>query len=448
MRHHLAALGEPLSPRAEVDRASRYDVLKPSGRVSHGRAQHLPERNPDLGSELEPTGHRLDEPCRSVSRCISRAHASARWAAVDRFERAGKTTVSASPPNLPTVPPYESTSSIIVSKYLFRIVVSSSVPCCPTRPSASLIGVKPEMSANNAAAWKRCSRPTGLAFGSCSRSSMTWRGTNGSSEVLADPAGEVAGHRWSDGVLERITLAGRRRRNEKAHRSTRHRAGYPCGSSRQRDRRLGGAFRYRVLQYDEPGHVCTNGIEFGVAYPFGQAANLAVRGDRGHLDANNLFVADEEIVPQTTIGPLTQFDPNLMIGGNPSHWFDFYRFAWTVPVAVGSPIQLHISGPSNVFPSDTIEDCALPLWPFTGFAQPVDNSPTVNRMNAGRTVPVKFSLGGDRGLDIFQSGYPQVRSVSCPSGSADVVEETFTAEPSRLTYSSGNGQYTSPLENG
>ena len=83
---------------------------------------------------------------------MARAHASARWAAVDRFERAGKTTVSASPPNLPTVPPYESTSSIIVSKYLFRIVVSSSVPCCPTRPSASLMGVKPEMSAKSAAA--------------------------------------------------------------------------------------------------------------------------------------------------------------------------------------------------------------------------------------------------------------------------------------------------------
>ena len=203
-----------------------------------------------------------------------------------------------------------------------------------------------------------------------------------------------------------------------------------------------GASDIAYYKYDEPGHVCTNGIEFGVAYPFGPAANLAVRGDRGHLDANSLFVADEEIVPLTTIGPLTQYDPNLVIGGTTGHWFDFYRFAWTAPVAVGSPIELHISGPSNVFPSDTIEDCALPLWPFTGFAQPVDNSPTVNRMNAGRTVPVKFSLGGDRGLDIFESGYPQVRSVSCPSGSADVVEETFTAEPSRLTYSSGNGQYT------
>ena len=63
-------------------------------------------------------------------------------------------------------------------------------------------------------------------------------------------------------------------------------------------------------------------------------------------------------------------------------------------------------------------------------------------MNAGRTVPVKFSLGGDRGLDIFENGYPQVQSVSCSSESADVVEETFAAEPSHLTYSSGNDQYT------
>ena len=60
VRHHIAALGEPFSPCAEVDRASRYDVLEPLGRVPHGCAQHLPERDPDLGSELEPAGHRLD----------------------------------------------------------------------------------------------------------------------------------------------------------------------------------------------------------------------------------------------------------------------------------------------------------------------------------------------------------------------------------------------------
>src|SRR6185436_4110875 len=42
-----------------------------------------------------------------------------------------------------------------------------------------------------------------------------------------------------------------------------------------------------------------------------------------------------------------------------------------------------------------------PLYSFTGFYQPVDNLPTLNIVNAGKAIPVKFSLGGFQGLDIF-----------------------------------------------
>jgi hypothetical protein len=34
----------------------------------------------------------------------------------------------------------------------------------------------------------------------------------------------------------------------------------------------------------------------------------------------------------------------------------------------------------------------------------VDTLPVVNVTNAGRSIPVKFGLGGDRGLNIFASG--------------------------------------------
>jgi hypothetical protein len=38
---------------------------------------------------------------------------------------------------------------------------------------------------------------------------------------------------------------------------------------------------------------------------------------------------------------------------------------------------------------------------------PVDSPPTVNTVKAGAAVPVKFSVNGDRGLDIFAVGYPR-----------------------------------------
>ena len=56
---------------------------------------------------------------------------------------------------------------------------------------------------------------------------------------------------------------------------------------------------------------------------------------------------------------------------------------------------------------------------------------------------VKFSLGGDRGLDIFESGYPISKPVSCGSfsGPGDSIE-TVTAGSSGLQYDPASGQYT------
>lgn len=80
---------------------------------------------------------------------------------------------------------------------------------------------------------------------------------------------------------------------------------------------------------------------------------------------------------------------------------------------------------------------------FTGFFQPVDNPPVVNSANAGSAVPVKFSLGGDRGLNIFATGSPKAVAVTCASGAViDTIEEVSTAATSGLQYSSGQYTYT------
>jgi hypothetical protein len=41
------------------------------------------------------------------------------------------------------------------------------------------------------------------------------------------------------------------------------------------------------------------------------------------------------------------------------------------------------------------------IYDFDGFFNPVDNPDVLNRVKAGSAIPVKFSLGGDQGLDIF-----------------------------------------------
>ena len=38
-------------------------------------------------------------------------------------------------------------------------------------------------------------------------------------------------------------------------------------------------------------------------------------------------------------------------------------------------------------------------------------------------IPVKFSLGSDRGLAIFAIGYPKAFSITCPGSTVDPMEE-------------------------
>ena len=83
------------------------------------------------------------------------------------------------------------------------------------------------------------------------------------------------------------------------------------------------------------------------------------------------------------------------------------------------------------------------FYAFRGFFQPVDNPPVLNEVQAGRGVPMKFSLGGSQGSAIFTAGYPKSQQVSCSSSApVDTVEQTVTAGSSSLSYDSSTDTYT------
>jgi DNA-binding beta-propeller fold protein YncE len=82
------------------------------------------------------------------------------------------------------------------------------------------------------------------------------------------------------------------------------------------------------------------------------------------------------------------------------------------------------------------------LYNFAGFFQPVANPPTFNLVNAGRAVPVKFSLSGNKGLNIFAAGSPSSGPVACNSNDdAAVLVDTVTAGGSSLSYDASSDQY-------
>ncbi len=82
------------------------------------------------------------------------------------------------------------------------------------------------------------------------------------------------------------------------------------------------------------------------------------------------------------------------------------------------------------------------LYDFDGFFRPVDNPDVLNRARAGRAIPVKFSLSGDQGVDVFADGYPKSRRIHCrstaPRGN---LKRTATAGGSDLSYDAALDRY-------
>lgn len=87
------------------------------------------------------------------------------------------------------------------------------------------------------------------------------------------------------------------------------------------------------------------------------------------------------------------------------------------------------------------------IWAFGGFYSPVNNKDAngnyvLNVAKAGSAIPVKFSLGGNQGLNVMAGGSPSSGTITCSaSASSDAVEQTVTAGGSSLSYDSTTGTY-------
>ena len=66
------------------------------------------------------------------------------------------------------------------------------------------------------------------------------------------------------------------------------------------------------------------------------------------------------------------------------------------------------------------------IYDFEAFLWPVRNRPRVNTWVAGRSVPIRFELSGNQGLDVIEDGWPQVAVVGC-----DFSAEPEAGEPAR-----------------
>lgn len=87
------------------------------------------------------------------------------------------------------------------------------------------------------------------------------------------------------------------------------------------------------------------------------------------------------------------------------------------------------------------------IYDFSGFFGPITNPPGMNRVTAGRTVPVIFGLHGYRGLDIFANDYPASQEIDC-STLEPLGPLTPTSSPgsSGLSYNANVDRYNYPWQ--
>jgi hypothetical protein len=176
-----------------------------------------------------------------------------------------------------------------------------------------------------------------------------------------------------------------------------------------------GVHGWQDLMFTDPGPVVINPGETYIASYFAPNAMYAFE---------YYLFTDSSI----TVGPITALQS---VAENPNGVF------------------CYVGQPCGSFPTSSYRDTnywVTPIWisyDFAGFYQPVDNLPTLNKVKAGSAIPVKFGLGGDQGMQIFDAGYPMVTRIACPNSSAvtDQIEETITAGGSGLTYDASAQRY-------
>jgi len=157
----------------------------------------------------------------------------------------------------------------------------------------------------------------------------------------------------------------------------------------------------------------------------------------------NEAVLTEKISPQmnSDMSPMLQGDtpmptdtPTSTATATPTDTPTSTATATSTDTPTNTPTSTATATPTNT-------PTPIPTFTFTGFFQPVDNLPTLNIVKAGSAIPVKFSLKGNQGPNIFAVGYPTSTSITCVITAVDAVEETSTAGSSSLSYNVRTDQY-------
>jgi predicted extracellular nuclease len=165
-----------------------------------------------------------------------------------------------------------------------------------------------------------------------------------------------------------------------------------------------------------------------------------------HVDAGGPYVVDEgssaQVCANATDGNGDTLTYAWDLDGNGS--FETAGKCATYHAAANSaPAQATIAvkatDPGGL--ADTDSATVKIVWRFTGFVG-LAESPAVNTVKAGKTVKLRFSLGGDQGLGILALNYPATAAHACGAPGPTDAGEPAASGKKGLSYDAKKGLYT------
>ena len=218
--------------------------------------------------------------------------------------------------------------------------------------------------------------------------------------------------------------------------------------------------------FSDPGATATDGCAGSVAVNASGSVNIDVPGtytiNYSATDGAHTANASRTVYVVDTTAPVISCPADVVITlppNSPATSMVVNYPAVTATDSCASSVTVASSKASgSVFPAGTTtvdatatdaagntSSCSFNvtvLYNFTGFFQPVGNLPLVNMVNAGRAIPVKFSLSGNKGLNIFAPDSPASGPITCNSSDPTTdLQDTVTAGGSSLSYDAATDQY-------
>jgi hypothetical protein len=214
---------------------------------------------------------------------------------------------------------------------------------------------------------------------------------------------------------------------------------------------------FNVTATDNCGSVnVTTSVPSGTSFPKGTTTVTATATD----SSGNTSTASFHVTVNDTEKPVVNVPANIVVNLPANSTATSMNVSYAVTATDNCPGVTFSVNPvsGSVFPvgttivTATATDAAgnvttrtftvTVLYNFTGFFSPVSNLPTLNQVNAGRAIPVKFSLSGNKGLNIFLVGSPDSQQIACDTGAPlSDLQDTVNAGGSSLSYDAGSDQY-------